>query len=122
MRSRVMDAMQGNFRPEFLNRIDEIIIFHSLEKSELRNIVKIQIQRLESRLNEQKMGLKMSDTALDFLAEIGYDPVYGARPLKRAIQRYLETAIAKAILKGEFKDGNTIFVDVEDERLSLKNV
>jgi ATP-dependent Clp protease ATP-binding subunit ClpB len=122
MRSRVMDAMRGNFRPEFLNRIDEIIIFHSLEKSELRNIVKIQIQRLKQRLDEQKMGLKMSDTALDFLAEIGYDPVYGARPLKRAIQRYLETAIAKAILKGEFKDGDTIFVDVEDERLSLKNV
>jgi len=122
MRSRVMDAMRGSFRPEFLNRIDEIIIFHSLEKSELRNIVKIQVKRLESRLNEQKMTLKMSDPALDFLAEIGYDPVYGARPLKRAIQRYLETAIAKAILKGEFKEGDTIFVDVEDERLSLKKI
>ncbi|BAQ63030.1 ClpB protein [Geminocystis sp. NIES-3708] len=121
MRSRVMEAMRGNFRPEFLNRIDEIIIFHSLEKSELRNIVKIQVQRLESRLNEQKMTLKMSDTALDFLAEVGYDPVYGARPLKRSIQRYLETAIAKAILRGEFKDGDIIFVDVEDERLSLKS-
>lgn len=121
MRSRVMEAMRGSFRPEFLNRIDEIIIFHSLEKSELRNIVKIQVQRLESRLNEQKMTLKMSDIALNFLAEIGYDPVYGARPLKRAIQRYLETSIAKAILRGEFKNGDTIFVDVEDERLSLKN-
>jgi ATP-dependent Clp protease ATP-binding subunit ClpB len=120
MRSRVMEAMRGSFRPEFLNRIDEIIIFHSLEKSELRNIVKIQVQRLESRLNEQKMTLKMSDIALDFLAEIGYDPVYGARPLKRAIQRYLETSIAKAILRGEFKNGDTVFVDVEDERLSLK--
>ncbi|WP_017295403.1 ATP-dependent chaperone ClpB [Geminocystis herdmanii] len=122
MRSRVMEAMRGSFRPEFLNRIDEIIIFHSLEKSELRNIVKIQVQRLESRLNEQKMTLKMSDIALDFLAEIGYDPVYGARPLKRAIQRYLETSIAKAILRGEFKNGDTIFVDVEDERLSLKKI
>lgn len=120
MRSRVMEAMRGNFRPEFLNRIDEIIIFHSLEKSELRNIVKIQVKHLESRLNDQKIRLIMSDVALDFLAEIGYDPVYGARPLKRAIQRYLETAIAKAILKGEFKQGDTIFVDVEDERLSLK--
>jgi ATP-dependent Clp protease ATP-binding subunit ClpB len=122
MRSRVMEAMRGSFRPEFLNRIDEIIIFHSLEKSELRNIVKIQVQRLESRLNEQKIDLKMSDIALDFLAEIGYDPVYGARPLKRAIQRYLETSIAKAILRGEFKNGDTVFVDVEDERLSLKKV
>ncbi|MGI0479597.1 ATP-dependent chaperone ClpB [Geminocystis sp. CENA526] len=120
MRSRVMEAMRASFRPEFLNRIDEIIIFHSLEKSELRNIVKIQVKRLESRLNEQKMALTLTDPALDFLSDIGYDPVYGARPLKRAIQRYLETSIAKAILRGEFKDGDTILVDVEDERLSLK--
>lgn len=122
MRSRVMDAMRNNFRPEFLNRIDEIIIFHGLQKVQLRNIVKIQIKRLEDRLAEQKLSLKMSEAALDFLAELGYDPVYGARPLKRAIQRYLETAIAKSILRGEFKGGDTIFVDVEDERLSLKRV
>jgi ATP-dependent Clp protease ATP-binding subunit ClpB len=122
MRGRVMEAMRASFRPEFLNRIDEIIIFHSLEKSELRDIVKIQVAFLETRLDEQKLALKISDGALDFLAEIGYDPVYGARPLKRAIQRYLETAMAKAILKGEFKDGDTIFVDVEDERLSLKRL
>jgi ATP-dependent Clp protease ATP-binding subunit ClpB len=122
MKARVMEAMRTNFRPEFLNRIDEIIIFHSLAKAQLRQIVKLQIQRLETRLEEQKLTLKMSDSALDFLAEIGYDPVYGARPLKRSIQRYLETAIAKAILKGEFKQGDTIFVDVEDERLSLKRL
>lgn len=122
MRSRVMEAMRANFRPEFLNRIDEIIIFHSLEKSQLCQIVKLQVARLESRLEEQKLSLKMSDSALDFLADIGYDPVYGARPLKRAVQKYLETAIAKSILKGEFKEGDTIFVDVEDERLSLKSV
>jgi ATP-dependent Clp protease ATP-binding subunit ClpB len=122
MRSRVMDVMRNSFRPEFLNRIDEIIIFHALQKSELREIVKLQIQRLEERLADQKLSLKMSDAALDFLAEIGYDPVYGARPLKRAVQRYLETAIAKAILRGEFKGGDTIFVDVEDERLNLKRV
>ncbi|MBE9166140.1 ATP-dependent chaperone ClpB [Pleurocapsales cyanobacterium LEGE 06147] len=122
MRSRVMDAMRNSFRPEFLNRIDEIIIFHALQKSQLREIVKLQIQRLEERLADQKLSLKMSDAALDFLAEIGYDPVYGARPLKRAVQRYLETAIAKAILRGEFKGGDTIFVDVEDERLTLKRV
>jgi ATP-dependent Clp protease ATP-binding subunit ClpB len=122
MRSRVMDAMRNSFRPEFLNRIDEIIIFHALHKSQLRQIVKLQIQRLEERLAEQKLSLKMSEASLDFLAEIGYDPVYGARPLKRAVQRYLETAIAKAILRGEFKGGDTIFVDVEDERLTFKRV
>lgn len=122
MKNRVMDAMRNNFRPEFLNRIDEVIIFHSLEKSQLRQIVKLQVERLESRLEEQKLFLKMSDNALDFIAEIGYDPVYGARPLKRAVQRYVETPIAKAILRGEYQQKDTIFVDVEDERLTFKKL
>jgi len=122
MRGRVVEAMRANFRPEFLNRVDEFIIFHTLQKSELRNIIKIQIQRLEERLSDRKMALKLSDSALDFLADVGYDPVYGARPLKRAIQRELETAIAKAILRGEFNDGDTIYVDVENERLSFKRL
>jgi ATP-dependent Clp protease ATP-binding subunit ClpB len=117
MRSRVMETMRDSFRPEFLNRIDEIIIFHPLIKSQLRNIVKLQIKRLEERLAEQKIGLKLSELALDFLAEVGYDPLFGARPLKRAVQRYLETSIARSILKGEFKGGDTIVVGVEDERL-----
>ena len=120
MRSRVMDAMRNSFRPEFLNRIDEIIIFHSLKKTELREIVKLQVERLSRRLSDRKMSLRLSDAALDFLAEVGYDPVYGARPLKRAIQRELETQIAKAILRGDFSDGDTIFVDVENERLAFK--
>jgi len=120
MRSRVMEAMRGSFRPEFLNRIDEVIIFHALDKSQLRNIIRIQVKRLEDRLAEQKIGLEMSDEALNFLAEIGYDPVFGARPLKRAIGRYLETVIAKAILRGEFKEGDIIIPQVEDERLTLK--
>jgi ATP-dependent Clp protease ATP-binding subunit ClpB len=122
MRSRVMDAMRSNFRPEFLNRIDEIIIFHGLQKSELRNIVKLQVVRLEKRLSDRKIALRLSEAALDFLAEVGYDPVFGARPLKRAIQRELETQIAKAILRSEFSDGDTIFVDVENERLSFKRL
>jgi ATP-dependent Clp protease ATP-binding subunit ClpB len=122
MKNRVMDAMRNNFRPEFLNRIDEVIIFHSLERSQLRQIVKLQVERLESRLEAQKLFLKMSDNALDFIAEIGYDPVYGARPLKRAVQRYVETPIAKAILRGEYQQKDTIFVDVEDERLTFKKL
>ena len=122
MRSRVMEVMRDNFRPEFLNRVDETIIFHGLQKSELRQIIHIQVQRLESRLTEQKLSLKLSESAIDFLADTGYDPVYGARPLKRAIQRYLETAIAKAILRGEYKAGDTIFVDVEAEHLSFKHL
>ncbi len=122
MRSRVMEAMRGNFRPEFLNRIDEIVIFHSLAKSELRRIVQLQVERLRERLAEQKLSLKLSEASLDFLAEVGYDPVYGARPLKRAIQRELETQIAKSILRADFSEGDTIFVDVENERLSFKRL
>ncbi|KJH73418.1 ATP-dependent chaperone ClpB [Aliterella atlantica] len=122
MRRRVMDAMRNSFRPEFLNRIDEIIIFHALQKQELRHIVQLQVARLAERLSDRKMSLKLSDPALDFLAEVGYDPVFGARPLKRAIQRELETQIAKAILRGEFNDGDTVFVDVENERLAFKRL
>lgn len=122
MRSRVMEAMRNSFRPEFLNRVDDMIIFHSLVKEQLREIIKLQVERLKERLAERKLSLKLSESALDFIADIGYDPVYGARPLKRAIQRYLETAIAKSILRGDFLTGDVIFVDVEDERLTFKRL
>ncbi len=122
MRSRVMEAMNNSFRPEFLNRIDEVIIFHALQKEQLRQIIQLQIKLLEQRLSEQKLSLKLSEAAYSFLIEVGYDPVYGARPIKRAVQRYLETAIAKEILRGTFKAGDTIFVDVEDERLTFKRL
>lgn len=104
MRDRVMSAMRDYFRPQFLNRIDDLIIFHSLKPEQLREIVKIQVQLLERRLQDKKMSLKLSDAALDWLAEVGYDPVYGARPLKRAIQKEMETPIAKQILRGELKE------------------
>ncbi len=122
MRSRVMDALRSNFRPEFLNRVDETIIFHSLKPEQLREIVKLQTHRLEARLAERKMTLRLTDAALDFLAEVGFDPVYGARPLKRAIQREVETQVAKSILRGTFQSGDTIVVDVENERLSFKRL
>jgi ATP-dependent Clp protease ATP-binding subunit ClpB len=122
MRSRVMEAMRNSFRPEFLNRVDDMIIFHSLVKEQLREIIKLQVERLKERLEERKLSLKLSEAALDFIADIGYDPVYGARPLKRAIQCYLETAIAKSILRGDFQPGDLIFVDVEDERLTFKRL
>ncbi|MBP0002680.1 MAG: ATP-dependent chaperone ClpB [Cyanobacteria bacterium SBC] len=122
MKSRVLEALREKFRPEFLNRIDDTIIFHGLEKAQLRDIVKLQVIRLEKRLEEKKMALKLSEAAIDFLAEVGYDPVYGARPLKRAIQRELETQIAKGILRGQFGEGDTIFVDTENERLSFKRL
>ncbi|MGI0501344.1 ATP-dependent chaperone ClpB [Limnospira platensis CENA597] len=122
MRHRVMDSMRSAFRPEFLNRIDEIIIFHSLKPHQLREIVLLQLGNLSQRLEQHKMSLKLSESALDYLADVGFDPVYGARPLKRAIQQELETQIAKGILRGEFNDGNTIYVDVENERLSFNKL
>jgi ATP-dependent Clp protease ATP-binding subunit ClpB len=122
MKLRVLEALGQSFRPEFLNRIDDTIIFHSLKKSQLRSIVKIQVARLEKRLLDRKLTLKLTEAALDFLAEVGYDPVYGARPLKRTIQRELETVLAKGILRGDYKDGDTIFVEIQNERLSFNRL
>ena len=120
MEARVNEALRGHFRPEFLNRLDETIIFHSLKKEELREIVELQVQRLTKRLEEKKLGLSLNADALDWVASMGYDPVYGARPLKRAIQRELENPIAKGILAGQFSGGHTIVVDVEHERLRFQ--
>ena len=112
METRVNDALRAHFRPEFLNRLDESIIFHSLRQEELRQIVELQVQRLAQRLEEKKLELQLNREALDWLASVGYDPVYGARPLKRAIQRELETPIAKGILAGRFSAGHSIQVEV----------
>ena len=122
MYSRVVKTVQNNFRPEFLNRIDEMIIFHGLQRSQLRDIVKLQTQLLSNRLEEQNIYIQLSDSALDFIVNVGYDPVYGARPLKRAIQKYLETPIAKLLLKGEFVGEDTIFVDLKDEILIFTKI
>ncbi len=113
MERRVNEALRGHFRPEFLNRLDESIIFHSLKAEELRQIVELQVKRLARRLDDRKLGLDLDGAALDWLAGVGYDPVYGARPLKRAIQRELETPIAKAILAGTYLPGSTIVVTVD---------
>lgn len=115
MRERVTNAMRDKFKPEFLNRIDENVIFNSLSKADLREIVKIEAKRLETRLADRSITMAMSEAALDHLADVGFDPVYGARPLKRTIQRELETAISIKILSGEFNDGDTIVVDVSDD-------
>ncbi|MCP9809326.1 ATP-dependent chaperone ClpB [Cyanobium sp. HWJ4-Hawea] len=117
METRVNEALRGHFRPEFLNRLDETIIFHSLRQEELRQIVELQVGRLARRLEEKKLVLELNADALDWLAAVGYDPVYGARPLKRAIQRELETPLAKGILAGQFTGGHSIRVDVEHGRL-----
>jgi len=119
MKERVTTAMKDHFKPEFLNRIDEYVIFNSLSKKDLRGIVEIETKRLGKRLEDRAMNLSISDSALDYLAEVGFDPVYGARPLKRTIQRELETTVARGILKGEFDDKDTILVDEKDGKLVI---
>lgn len=120
MKERVTQAMRDHFKPEFLNRIDEYVTFNSLSKKDLRGIVKLEVQRLEKRLAERQMKLAVSSAALDFLADVGFDPVYGARPLKRTIQRELETVVAQGILSGDYSDGDTVVVDVTNERLDVR--
>jgi len=117
MHKRVLNALRSHFRPEFLNRVDDIILFHTLNRSELRQIITIQIKRVQNLLADQKIGLKLSPSALDHLVEVGYDPVYGARPLKRAIQRELENPLATKLLENTFIEGDTIMVDYVEGRL-----
>ncbi len=110
MHRRVMSALRSHFRPEFLNRVDDTILFHPLSKKELRQIVGIQIKRLQRLLADQKIKIELSPNALNYVAEVGYDPVYGARPLKRAIQRELENPIANLLLEQKFVAGDTLYV------------
>jgi ATP-dependent Clp protease ATP-binding subunit ClpB len=117
MRDRVLDVLRNHFRPEFLNRIDETVIFHALRRNEIRSIATLQIKRIESRLSDRKITLNLSEEAKDYIAAVGYDPSYGARPLKRAIQREIENPIANRILEGTFAEGHQIQVTVEDEKL-----
>ncbi len=121
MHRRVMGALRSHFRPEFLNRVDETILFHALDKSELRHIVGIQVKRLMRLLVDQKISLVLSQEAMNYVAEVGYDPVYGARPLKRAIQRELENPIANLLLEQKFVAGDTICVDRSEEGLSFNH-
>jgi ATP-dependent Clp protease ATP-binding subunit ClpB len=117
MEKQVMGALRSHFRPEFLNRVDDVILFHSLGREDLRQIVGIQLKRVERLLSEQKIKLHLSEAALDHLVEAGYDPVYGARPIKRAIQRELENAIATKLLEQAFTEGDTIQVDWHQNQL-----
>jgi len=109
-----LGELRGHFRPEFLNRVDEMVVFHPLDTEHLVKIVEIQLQRLRQRLEERRITLALSPAALQQLGTRGYDPVYGARPLKRLIQQELETPIARLLVKGELRDGDTAAVDVKD--------
>jgi ATP-dependent Clp protease ATP-binding subunit ClpB len=120
MKAAVLEDVREHFRPEFINRVDDIVVFHPLSPEHIRDIVKIQLGYLEARLAERDMTLKVSDRALDKLAEAGFDPVYGARPLKRAIQQRIENPLAQEILKGGFGPGATIVADVSGDEFRFK--
>ena len=119
VRAVVMNAVTQHFRPEFINRIDELVIFHSLKKSQIRGIADIQLARLRERLSEKDMSLTIDDSAFDQLIDAGFDPVYGARPLKRAIQQQIENTLAQKILSGEFQAGDTIVIQGENGHLNF---
>ena len=116
---QVMEIVRAHFRPEFLNRLDEIILFHRLGQSHMGPIVDIQVARVAKLLADRKISLHLTDAAREWLGRVGYDPVYGARPLRRAVQRHLQDPLAEAILRGEVKDGSTVTVDEGDGKLTL---
>ena len=118
---QVMEVVRGHFRPEFLNRLDEIILFHRLAQEHMGPIVDIQIARVQKLLAERKIVLELTDAARAWLGRVGYDPVYGARPLKRAVQKYLQDPLADAILRGEVPDGSTVQVGEGEGALTLHN-
>ena len=120
MRDRVMEALKIHFKPEFLNRVDDILIFHRLSREQLRDIVTLQMARLKRLLEERQINLELSEAARDFLADAGFDPIYGARPLRRAIQHYLQDKLAPMLLEGKFKEGDTILVDADPEGLTFQ--
>ncbi len=116
---QVMEIVRGHFRPEFLNRLDEIVLFHRLGQSEMAPIVELQVARVAKLLADRKISISLTDAARDWLGRVGYDPVYGARPLKRAVQRYLQDPLADLILRGGVKDGQSVAVDEGDGKLTL---
>ena len=120
MKSSVLEIVGGHFRPEFVNRIDEIVVFHTLGRAEIRRIVDIQVNHLRRRLQDREIGLALDNAALDRLGEAGFDPVYGARPLKRAIQSELENPLAQRLLRGEYLPGDTIVVTVAEGALDFE--
>ncbi len=115
----VMEAVRRHFRPEFLNRIDEIIVFHRLRREDMASIVDIQMRGLRKLLAERKITIELDDAARTWLANQGYDPVYGARPLKRVIQKQVQDPLAEQLLEGRIKDGDTVRLSVNDGKLAI---
>jgi ATP-dependent Clp protease ATP-binding subunit ClpB len=113
MKRRITEALQGHFRPEFLNRVDETIIFNSLGMEEIKQIVELQLEQLKARMHERKLDMVLSDGAREYLAREGFDPAYGARPLRRTIEKKVQNPLALKLLEGEFAEGDTVEVDLD---------
>jgi ATP-dependent Clp protease ATP-binding subunit ClpB len=122
VRREVMDVLRSHFRPEFLNRLDEIILFHALSREEMRTIIDIQLRGLAKRLEERKIRIELSDRAKDLLIAEGYDPTYGARPLKRTLQRSVLDPLAMRVLNGDFREGDTVRIDARGGELHFEAV
>jgi len=120
IKSEVDSAIKKAFKPEFLNRLDDVVVFHPLTKENIKNIIQIQLDELRERLTDKNIEIKIKEKAIDFLLEKGYDKIFGARPLKRTIQRYIEDPLSEEILKGRFDENDKIIVDSKKDSLSFR--
>jgi ATP-dependent Clp protease ATP-binding subunit ClpC len=119
MRKKLLDSLKRVFRPEFINRVDAVIVFRALSKESIKEIVQLELDKVSLRLEEHAIVIDITQAALELIAEMGYDPEMGARPLRRVIQQNIEDTLSDSLLAGEFEDGDTIMVDVVDEEISL---
>lgn len=122
MKDKVMGELKKSFRPEFLNRIDEIIVFHSLEEHHIAHIVTLMVNDLRARLREQEIDFELTDAAKAYLAKEGFDPTFGARPLRRAIQKHIEDRLSEELLKGQLAKGDNLKIDLKDGELTVKRL
>ena len=122
MRGQVMEELKRTFRPEFLNRIDELVVFHTLQEEHLEKITEILMLQVNKRLSEHGLDLQVEKSAISLIAKEGNDPIFGARPLRRAIQRLIEDALSEKILEGEFKDGDRICVEAEEGKMKFSKI
>jgi ATP-dependent Clp protease ATP-binding subunit ClpC len=122
MRDKVLDEMKKTFRPEFLNRIDGVVVFHALNKEHIRKIVELMLSQVQGQLKEKDLKIEITEAAKDYLGEKGYDPAFGARPLRRVIEREVEDQLSDALLNGKFRSGETIKIDYQDGKIVLEKI
>lgn len=122
MKNKVMDELKQSFRPEFLNRIDEVIVFHSLKEEHIQEIVSLMAEEIYGRLKQQEIQFELTEEAKQFLAKEGFDPTYGARPLRRAIQRHIEDRLSEELLQGHIQKGDSVRIDYKEGKLTVERI